>query len=173
MTHCPGPEVPKHIPVLLVHGIFDTSRTMEGLYRSLRRFGWTGVQAMDLVPNDASAPLEDLARELGERAEEICRAEKADRLDIVGFSMGGLVARYYVKFLGGRERVERLVTISSPHHGTQLAHLSPGPGAREMRPGSAFLKKLNAGEEAPEPVRYTSIWTPLDLMIVPPESSRL
>lgn len=173
MTHCPRAEVPRSIPVLLVHGIFDTGLAMQGLCRSLRRFGWTGVHTMDLIPNDASVPLEDLAQELLLRVEDICQAGEADRLDLVAFSMGGLVARYYVKFLGGRERVDRLVTISSPHHGTQMAHLSPGPGAREMRPGSEFLKTLNAGEEAPGSVHYTSIWTPLDLMIIPPESSRL
>jgi triacylglycerol lipase len=42
-----------------------------------------------------------------------------------------------------------------------------------MRPGSDFLQALNGGEEAPGPVRYTSIWTPMDLMIVPPDSSVL
>ena len=57
--------------------------------------------------------------------------------------MGGLVSRYYVQRLGGIERVRRLITISTPHQGTLWAHMVGNPGSRQMRPGSAFLSKLN------------------------------
>jgi triacylglycerol lipase len=168
-----GAAVAGRNPVLLVHGIFDSGRAMQAVRRSLKRHGWSAVYTIDLQPNDASDPLEKLAQQLDGRVEELCRMEQVDHLDLVAFSMGGLVARYYLKHLGGLARVDHLVTISSPHHGTQLALLSSGAGAQQMRPGSEFLKELNDGDETPGPVRYTCIWTPLDLMIVPPDSSRL
>ncbi len=87
--------------------------------------------------------------------------------------MGGVVSRYYVQRLGGVERVRRLVTVSSPHHGTAMAYLMGRPGVVQMRPGSALLADLNGDLAALEHVDLTSIWSPLDLMIVPPNSSRL
>jgi triacylglycerol esterase/lipase EstA (alpha/beta hydrolase family) len=87
--------------------------------------------------------------------------------------MGGLVARYYVQRLGGIERVRRLITISSPHNGTCAAFLRRNGGARQMRPGSAFLCDLNRDVSVLDRIDFTSIWTPFDLMILPAHSSVL
>jgi triacylglycerol lipase len=87
--------------------------------------------------------------------------------------MGGLICRYYVQLLGGRLRVDRLITISSPNHGTLLAFLNSRVGCKEMRPGSAFLQKLNHNCSALRDLNVTSFWTPLDLIILPAKSSRL
>jgi triacylglycerol lipase len=93
--------------------------------------------------------------------------------DLVGFSMGGLVCRYYVQRLGGVERVGRLITISAPHLGTYWAYTGGNKGSRQMRPGSEFLVELNRDARILERVKFASIWTPLDLTIVPAWSSRL
>ena len=87
--------------------------------------------------------------------------------------MGGIVSRYYVQRLGGIERVQRFITISSPHQGTTVAHLSQLPGCRQMRPSSFLIQDLNQDVEMLEQLNFTSIWTPFDLMIVPAKSSRL
>jgi triacylglycerol lipase len=85
--------------------------------------------------------------------------------------MGGLVARDYLQRLGGIDRVHRFIAISSPHNGTWTAFLRNKAGARRMRPGSAFLADLNGDIELLDRIRTTTIWTPLDLMIVPAVSS--
>ena len=87
--------------------------------------------------------------------------------------MGGLVSRYYVQRLGGMNRVGRLITISTPHRGTYWALANGNVGSRQMRPGSEFLRELNRDAGVLERVQHASIWTPLDLMILPPWSSRL
>ena len=81
------------------------------------------------------------------------------------------MARYYVQHLGGLKRVQRLITISTPHRGSWMAYLRGNAGARQMRPGSYFLRKSNRETEALQRVAFTSIWTPLDLMILPANSA--
>jgi triacylglycerol lipase len=87
--------------------------------------------------------------------------------------MGALVSRYYLQRLEGRAHVRRFVSISGPHAGTLTGWLRYNPGARDMRPGSELLRGLSA-EPAPfGDVQVFTLWTPLDLMIVPASSSRL
>jgi triacylglycerol lipase len=161
---------PDRHPVLLVHGIWKSGTAFGRMARHLRKRGFD-VHTVDLVPNDGGAEIPALAAQI---AAHVARALPAGApLDLVGFSMGGVASRYYVQRLGGAERVLRFVTISAPHHGTATAFLSRKPGSLQMRPGSAFLAELNKDLGALARVDVTSIWTPLDLMIVPPESSRL
>jgi triacylglycerol lipase len=138
--------------------------------RYLRERGFE-VHALDLIPSDGTARLDELAAQIAAYVE--AHLPPAAPLDLVGFSMGGVVSRYYVQRLGGATRVRRLVTISAPHHGTATAYLSRRPGGMQMRPGSAFLAELNGDLSALERLDVTTLWTPLDLMIMPPESSRL
>lgn len=140
------------------------------LSRYLREHGFE-VHAIDLVPGDGTVGLDALAAQLAAYVD--AKLTPHGPLDLVGFSMGGVVSRYYVQRLGGVERVRRLVTVSSPHHGTVTAYLMGRPGAVQMRPGSAFLADLNRDLATLERVDLTSIWSPLDLMIVPSHSSRL
>jgi triacylglycerol lipase len=157
-------------PVLLIHGFKDDARKMEPLRRHLESRGFH-AEAVTLSPSLGQASLEELAEQVDRFARE--RFGPSGAMDLVGFSMGGLVARYYVQKLGGMDRVRRLVTVASPHHGTLLAWCVPNPGCRQMRPDSAFLKDLNADQDWLRRVEVTSIWTPLDLMILPASSSRV
>jgi triacylglycerol lipase len=167
-TPRPAPlPAPDRNPVLLVHGIADSERNMRWMARQLRKEGWE-VHTLNLTPNWAQAGIEPLAAQIGAYAREKFGARK---FDLVGFSMGGLVGRYYVQRLGGLERVERLVTLASPHNGTVMAHLIPNRGCREMRPGSAFLRDLERDAACLDGVKFTSLYTPYDLVIVPARSS--
>jgi triacylglycerol lipase len=74
--------------------------------------------------------------------------------------MGGLVSRYYLQRLGGIHRVRKFVTIATPHRGTWTGFLRANPGARDMRPGSAFLRDLNRDVEMLDGISFTSIWSP-------------
>jgi triacylglycerol lipase len=156
--------------VLLVHGIWKSGASFRAMARDLRKRGFE-VHTIDLVPSDGHAPLEQLAEQVARYVAATLPAEAP--LDLVGFSMGGIVSRYYLQRLGGVERVRRFVTISSPHHGTLTALLQKRAGALQMRPESAFLRDLNADVAMLDRLDVTSIWTPFDLMILPAESSRL
>jgi triacylglycerol lipase len=126
---------------------------------------------VNLKPSDGSVGLDKLADQIGIFAEQ--NLSSMEQFDLVGFSMGGIVARYYVQRLGGIKRVRRLITIAAPHHGTYVAYAAGTVGSKQMRPGSSFLRALNSDAALLEQVRVTSIWTPFDLMIAPASNSRL
>ncbi|HEX5789656.1 MAG TPA: hypothetical protein VFY13_00820, partial [Luteolibacter sp.] len=93
------------------------------------------------------------------------------RVSIVGFSMGGLVSRYYLQEMGGAKRCDRLITISTPHKGSNLAWCMYGKGAWQMRPGSSFLKQLERSESKLGSMPVSSLRTPLDLVVIPSKHS--
>ena len=156
--------------VVLVHGIADSAASMRMLQKRLARDGRESL-AITLKPGDGSVSHETLSLQLRDYVRN--HFSPNERFDLVGFSMGGLVCRYYVQFLEDRRQVDRLITISSPNHGTLLAFLNSRTGCKEMRPGSAFLQKLNYDCSALRNLNVTSLWTPLDLIILPAKSSRL
>jgi triacylglycerol lipase len=157
-------------PVLLVHGINDTQAVFDRMANYLRHQGWF-VYALNLVPNNGAATLDRLAQQL---CNYVAHTFKSDqRLDLVGFSMGGIVSRYYVQRLGGINQVQRFITISSPHNGTLTAFGSWLPGCVQMRPNSPFLQDLNSDIQVLKRLSFSSIWTPYDLMIFPAKSSKI
>ena len=155
-------------PVVLVHGIWNTAGIFSVLQRYLERAGWK-VYAPSLTPNNGDAPLSVLAEQVARFVEDWLGPEQP--FDLVGFSMGGLVSRYYLQRLGGLARVERFVSVSTPHQGTALALFSRRLGASQMRPGSPFLRSLNQDIHRLDTIRFFSFWTPFDLLILPPWSS--
>ncbi len=157
-------------PVLLVHGINDTGAVFNKMAGYLRKRGLS-VHTVDLVPNNGTEVLDKLAQQVANYVGVTFEPEQP--LDLVGFSMGGIVSRYYLQRLGGIERVQRFITISSPHKGTVIAYGSWQPGCVQMRPHSDFLEDLNSDVQMLKKLDFTSIWTPYDLMIVPAESSQL
>jgi triacylglycerol lipase len=160
---------PRH-PVLLVHGITDTHRKMRRIARHLKQLDWE-VYNIDLFPNNGDAKLEVLAMQVKDFINSNLPNNRP--IDIVGFSMGGLVSRYYIQRLGGIDRVRRFITISSPHRGTLAAYFSQRPGCIQMRPDNQFITDLNRDIEMLTRLNFTSLWTPFDLIILPPESSQI
>ncbi|MEH2389546.1 MAG: triacylglycerol lipase [Nostoc sp.] len=157
-------------PVLLIHGIDDTEAVFHQMRNYLIQRGLS-VHALNLVPNNGDVGLDELAKQVSDYVTATFASEQ--RLDLVGFSMGGIVSRYYVQRLGGINRVQRFITISSPHHGTVVAYASRRPGCVQMRPDSIFIKDLNSDAVILGQLDFTSIWTPYDLMIVPANSSQM
>ena len=160
---------PKLRPVVLVHGIHSDGNCMRRLEKHLRAQGRT-VFTPSLSRCTGALPIEELAEQLSAYVKKHVGSGK---FDLVGFSMGGLVSRYYVQRLGGLERVEHFVTMATPHQGTNLAWLHPGPGARQMRPRSAFLQDLSRDAHVLQSVKFTSFYTPLDTVIIPSRSSAM
>lgn len=157
-------------PIILVHGIWDTETIFSKMSARLTELGWC-VHSLNLTPNDGSLGLDSLAKQLADYISETFHAEQS--LDIVGYSMGGIVSRYYVQRLGGINRVQRFITISSPHKGTLTAYSLPLPGYLDMRPDSGLLRDLNQDVTMLKRINFTSMWTPFDIMIVPSNSSQM
>ena len=103
-------------PILLIHGIDDTAEIFCSLKAYLSDRGWHDVHTLDLQPNNGDIGLDLLAAQVQEYVDQNLSA--APQIDVVGFSMGGIVGRYYLQRLGGIQRVRRFVTLSSPHNGT-------------------------------------------------------
>ncbi len=164
-------EQGSHPPVLLLHGFIDNRSVFVLLRRSLRRHGWQQVESLNysLLTCDARAAAELLARYV----EELCARTGRAEVDVVGHSLGGLIARYYVQRLGGDARVRTLVTLGTPHGGTRVAPLmSAHPLVRQMRPGSDVIAEL----AAPAPdcrTHFISFWSDLDQIMVPVETARI
>lgn len=157
-------------PILLVHGIMDNRSVFTVFRRALRRRGFGLVHAVNysLFTGD----LRSAARELAEHVERLREATGADKVHIVGHSLGGVMARYYVQRLGGAASVDTLVTLGSPHTGSNTAYLLPTPLARQLRPGSDVMAELAA--PAPDcTTRFVVVWSRMDEMIVPQRNARL
>jgi triacylglycerol lipase len=125
--------------------------------------------APSLAPNDGRDGLEPLAAQLGRAIDAAWGADATCAL--IGFSMGGLISRIYLQELGGHRRVDRFFAISVPMAGSAWSWLHGSAGVRQMRPGSALLRRLDAGVDCLEGLALYSYWTPLDAVIVPPTSS--
>ncbi len=157
-------------PVLLIHGFNGSAAIFRAMSAYLAKLGWF-VYDLTLMPSNGDVGIDQLAQQVADYIATTFSPEQP--LDLIGFSMGGIVSRYYVQRLGGTERVQRLITISSPHHGTLTAYALERPGCIQMRLGSAFLQDLNQDAAMLEQLNFTSIWTPFDLMIVPAISSKM
>jgi len=160
----------KPLPVLLIHGILDTVKIFDKMSRYLKNLGWE-VYSLNLVPNYGIVGLDKLAEQVRDYVDKTFPPNQP--LDLIGFSMGGIVSRYYVQRLGGIDKVERFITISSPHNGTLTGYILSLPALIQMRPKSVFLQDINQDIALLDRINFTSIWTPYDAMILPARSSQV
>jgi triacylglycerol esterase/lipase EstA (alpha/beta hydrolase family) len=158
-------------PVLLVHGVYSNAGVWYRLLRHLARRGVENLFTVNLEP--PLAGIDYFAKQLAARVTEILRLTGAGKVVLVGHSMGGLVARAYLARLGGAPRVARLVTIGSPHHGSELARIAPGQCGAEMIPGTAWLAALEASDHGAPAVPTLSIFSRHDNMVAPQDSAML
>jgi triacylglycerol lipase len=160
-------------PILLVHGIFDTGARFSKMQTALCTRGFDKIHAMNIIPPDASIPMEAMASQVQAEVRALQQSTGTAKVDIVAFSMGTLVVRYFLQKMGGRSDIRHFVSISGPHHGTWTAYLGWNVGSRQMRPGSAFLQELNSESDPWGEVKVFSFWTPYDRTVIPPSSSIL
>ncbi|MER7838836.1 alpha/beta fold hydrolase [Streptomyces sp. NPDC096040] len=158
-------------PVVLLHGFIDNRSVFVLLRRTLAQHGGQRVESLNYSP--LTCDIRTAAGLLGRHIEEICQRTGSRRVDIVGHSLGGLIARYYVQRLGGDYRVRTLVTLGTPHSGTRVAPFADAhPIVRQMRPGSEVIEEL--GLPAPGcRTRFVSFWSDLDSLMEPVETARI
>jgi triacylglycerol esterase/lipase EstA (alpha/beta hydrolase family) len=182
-------------PVVLVHGTFiDMSASWQALspllvndgycvfalnYGSSNGSGALGVYATGEIPASAE--------ELSSFVNRVLAATGAHKVDIVGHSQGGMMPRYYMRFLGGASKVHTLVGLAPSNHGTTvnglftIAEHIPGAtsfeglcqACEEQAAGSPFMAKLNAGGETLPGVSYTVIESRYDEVVTPYTSAFL
>ncbi|NEW77130.1 esterase/lipase family protein [Streptomyces rhizosphaericus] len=175
-------------PVVLVHGTFGNSvDNWLGFAPYLVQRGYC-VFSLDygqlpLVPLfHGLGPIDQSAKQLSAYVDRVLAATGAAKVDMVGHSQGGMMPRYYLKFLGGAPKVNALVGIAPTNHGTTLSGLTklldyfPGvgdiiakgaPGLMDQVVGSDFLRRLNEGGDTVPGVRYTVISTKYDEVATP------
>jgi pimeloyl-ACP methyl ester carboxylesterase len=156
-------------PVLLLHGYGCNSGYWTHL-TPLLDAAHVSHATLDLAPVTASIDAYVPLVEEGVRA--LLAATGADRIVIVAHSMGGLVARAWMR-AHGVERVARVITLGTPHHGTSMASFGIGANAVQMRRGGAWLRDLAASETAETRALITSIFTHHDNIVAPQTSSEL
>lgn len=160
-----------YTPVVLVPGYMMGSFTLYPLKWWLERQGWRPAVALSLAPPWGDLML--LAEQLKEKVEEVYEACGRTKVILIGHSMGGLIARYYVSRLGGSQRVEKVISLGTPHHGTKLWTFALGPCALQMRPGSPFLHSLETDPANTSAVPVVSLYSDFDEIVIPAESSHL
>jgi triacylglycerol esterase/lipase EstA (alpha/beta hydrolase family) len=165
-------------PVVLVHGtLADMTISWNLISPRLKRDGYC-VFALD-YGNRATGPIEDSAAQLRDFVDRVLAATGAGKVSIVGHSQGGMMPRYYMKFLGGGGKVDDLIGLSPSNHGT----VNPGAlildavgvcySCGQQAAGSAFITNLNAGDETPGGASFTVVQTRYDEVVIPYTSAFL
>jgi pimeloyl-ACP methyl ester carboxylesterase len=147
--------------VVLVHGYLANRATLYPLAAWLRLRGVKQVLHFDY---DSHAGVECGALAL---RDFLRRHVRGGRIDLVGHSLGGLVARLYVQALGGSRRVDRCVTLGTPHLGTYNAYWLWSRVGSELRPDSPLLARLRASSAAAGRVRFLSLVAGSDNLVIP------
>ncbi len=180
-------------PVVLVHGTFgNMTVSWQALAPLLANNGYC-VFALDYGgkpgdPVQATGDIPTSAQQLGAFIDRVLGATGASRVDVVGHSQGGMMPRWYIKFLGGAQTVHTLVGLAPSNHGTTfnglatLARAFPGGSSavgdqcracEQQFVGSTFLQTLNAGGDTVPGPTYTVIETKYDTVVTPYQSAFL
>ncbi|GAB3111581.1 triacylglycerol lipase [Streptomyces calidiresistens] len=161
-------------PVVFVHGFSGKSGQFSTMTRDFGANGYPEDRLHVFGYNSFQSNV-TTAHQLADYIDNVLRRTGASKVDIVTHSMGGLSSRYYIKHLGGADRVDDWVSIGGPNNGTALAGFCDLliTACGEMRVGSNFLRDLNAGDPTPGNVTYTTFRSPCDLVINPVDSTIL
>jgi predicted alpha/beta hydrolase family esterase len=152
--------------VLLIHGYMCNRASWRYWVREGLPIDWN-VATISLEP--VYAPVEDYAESLHRAIQELRADSGADRVTLVCHSMGGLAVRAYLR-AKGHHAVARVITISTPHHGTVFARSAHGANARQMRRTCDYVRRL---AESEEPVEFICFASQHDNLVVPRDSQVL
>ena len=154
-------------PVILIHGLWNNSGIFKQFFKTLDKYKFE-YYAPTLFHQFGMISIVDLAKSLDR--EIINNFGSKKEIDIVGFSMGGIVGRYWIKKFEGFKRTKKFISIGSPHNGTLTAQLIPNyplKGISEMKINSSLLRKLSLENNLLEKIECISFFTNWDLMVFP------
>lgn len=147
--------------VVLVHGYLANRSTLLPLAGYLR---WRGFPQVLSFNYRSSHGVERSAISL---RDYLRRHVRGGRIDLVCHSLGGLVARVYLQQLGGARRVDRCITLATPHQGTYNSYWVASRVGSDLRPDSLLLARLEASRHRASPVRFLSVVAGSDNLVVP------
>ncbi|MET0490427.1 MAG: alpha/beta fold hydrolase [Acidimicrobiales bacterium] len=169
---------PARDPVIIVAGTFAGQPAASIFYAPMAaRLRADGYQPYIFgLPTSGTQDIALTAQALNTYADQVRAQSGATRVDLIGHSQGGLVARHYVKYLGGSSEVDAVISLGAPHYGTAVANVAKlfGLGncigitsCAQMSIGSTYLANLNAGDDTIGAVRYTNIVSANDEVVIP------
>jgi triacylglycerol esterase/lipase EstA (alpha/beta hydrolase family) len=138
----PATGTSRKVPVVLVHGYMCNHRIWDDVATTLRANGHA-VYAVNLEPLFAS--IDQYAPIVEEAVEALCRHTDGDQVALVGHSMGGLAIRAWMR-AHGVQRAARVITLGTPHAGTQVARHTRTPNGQQMGWQSQWLADLARSE---------------------------
>ncbi len=160
-------------PIFLIHGLWNNPRLFEKLILKINENNYQLYRPY--LPHEfGKTSLRRLARDLDSKIQELVGPEI--EIDIIGFSMGGLISRIWLQKHNGILRTKRFISIGTPHFGTYTAQIIPSffmPGIAEMKRGSDLLSELNNDLTSLENIECTSFFTKWDLMSFPGWQAKL
>ena len=154
-------------PIILIHGLWNTSRIFSSITSRLDEIG-IEYFAPTLNHSLGMTSIIDLTNILNRLILEKYGFRK--EIDILGFSMGGIIGRYWIQKYNGYKRTKRFISIGSPHKGTLTAQLVPKypfRGISEMKINSEFLRRLAENDYFLDDIECISFFTYWDLMVFP------
>lgn len=168
-THGQPPLLPategshERIPVVLVHGYMCNHRLWDNVAKQLRSQGHA-VQAVNLEPLFTS--IDNYAPIVEQAVQTLMAHTGQKQVALVGHSMGGLALRAWARRYG-LERAAKLMSLGTPHAGTQVPQQLPSPNGRQMTWGSEWLQTLQAQEGEALRDRFEIALTAQDNIVFP------
>ncbi len=157
----------KNRPIVLVHGLWNTSDIFKSLTKKLDQYS-IDYFAPTLQHDFGKVSIADLTKFLNQLIINKYGLDK--EIDLLGFSMGGIIGSYWLKYYEGNKRINTFISVGSPHMGTLTAQIVPRfalKGISEMKINSKLLKDLYASNDFLENVDCVSFFTNWDLMVFP------
>ena len=174
-------------PVVLVNGTASNQITSWNAFAPLLKNNGYCVYTFDYGGGMALGDIPTSAGELSTEVDDVLTATGAAKVDLVGWSQGGMMPRYYLKNLGGAAKVNALIGLASSNHGTTVNGLTTlvqalglsgpigtiCPACTQQIAGSPFITALNAGGDTVPGVTYTVIQSRYDEVVTPYTSAFL
>lgn len=164
-------------PVLVVPGYGGSVISLVTLVAALKS---EGRDVVVVRPTEGgTGDLRVQARHLGQAAQKALKRTGAASVDVVGYSAGGVIARLWVGDEGGAAVARRVLTLGSPHHGTNIVALatevagSCALACEQLGPDSDLLRALNAGDETPAGPVWITVRSTGDQVVTPTDSAIL
>ncbi len=156
-------------PLILVHGLGGSRGDLLPLEYFLRLFGRKRVYRIGLSDKRS---VDEMSRTLARFIQRVAKVNRAPKVDILGYSLGGIISRLAIVDHHLEESIATLITMGTPHHGTFQARYIDTELGRSLQPESETIQKIRASRW-PKGVRGITFWSKNDLLVIPPEAARV